>query len=143
MLITFLSILSISYYYKVRNSLIFTLCLWGCLVFFSTEIFSALHVLNQQYVTTFWIISALSTSVYCLWLYRKKKIHYQLTKYDIFNVILILWFILLGIIAFYVVPNNWDSMTYHLARVANWMQNQSVSYYPTNINRQLDLPIFA
>jgi 4-amino-4-deoxy-L-arabinose transferase-like glycosyltransferase len=34
-------------------------------------------------------------------------------------------------------PNNWDSMTYHLARVCHWMANRSVRPYPTNIERQL------
>jgi 4-amino-4-deoxy-L-arabinose transferase-like glycosyltransferase len=30
-------------------------------------------------------------------------------------------------------------MTYHMSRVAHWIQNQSVSHYPTNILRQLYL----
>ena len=34
-------------------------------------------------------------------------------------------------------PNNFDSMTYHLARVAHWAQNGSVAHYPTAIPRQL------
>jgi len=34
-------------------------------------------------------------------------------------------------------PNTWDSMTYHLPRVEHWMQNKTISFYPTNIIRQL------
>lgn len=33
-------------------------------------------------------------------------------------------------------PNNWDSMTYHMARVANWIDHHSVAFYPTGIERQ-------
>ncbi len=40
-------------------------------------------------------------------------------------------------------PNNWDSMTYHMARVMHWSQNQSIAPYPTNILRQIQLSPFA
>lgn len=33
-------------------------------------------------------------------------------------------------------PNNFDAMTYHMARVAHWIQNQNIQYYPTFIPRQ-------
>jgi hypothetical protein len=33
-------------------------------------------------------------------------------------------------------PNNYDSMTYHMARVSHWIQNQNIKYYPTAIPRQ-------
>jgi 4-amino-4-deoxy-L-arabinose transferase-like glycosyltransferase len=37
-------------------------------------------------------------------------------------------------------PNTYDSMTYHLARVAHWIQNGTVAHYPTAILRQLYQP---
>lgn len=36
-------------------------------------------------------------------------------------------------------PNTWDSLTYHLARVAHWINNGSVDYYFTSINRQNEM----
>lgn len=33
-------------------------------------------------------------------------------------------------------PNTWDSMTYHMARVAHWASNHSVAFYPTHVPRQ-------
>lgn len=35
------------------------------------------------------------------------------------------------------VPNNYDSLTYHMPRVMHWLQNQSVAHYPTNNLRQI------
>ncbi len=43
---------------------------------------------------------------------------------------------LLAVVAAAYGPSNWDSMTYHLARVAHWMESRSVGTYPTNIVRQ-------
>jgi len=40
-------------------------------------------------------------------------------------------------------PNNWDSQTYHLARIEHWIQNRSFDFYLTAIVRQLELPSFA
>jgi hypothetical protein len=42
-----------------------------------------------------------------------------------------------------IVPNTWDSMTYHLSRVVYWMQNDSVLQYAGGTERQLAFPINA
>ncbi|MCI9325181.1 MAG: hypothetical protein HFJ00_02870 [Lachnospiraceae bacterium] len=41
------------------------------------------------------------------------------------------------------VPYNWDSMTYHLARIVNWKQNRSVLPYATHIERQVASPVLG
>ena len=40
-------------------------------------------------------------------------------------------------------PNTWDSMTYHLARVEQWLTRGSVRHYPTAIDRQVWQPPLA
>lgn len=40
-------------------------------------------------------------------------------------------------------PNNWDSLNYHLPRVAQWVQNHSVRHFPTNYLPQLEHPPLA
>jgi hypothetical protein len=47
------------------------------------------------------------------------------------------------IVALWAPPNNWDSMTYHMARIAEWYDHGSVAFYPTAIDRQLWQPPFA
>lgn len=44
---------------------------------------------------------------------------------------------LTGAVALISPPNTWDSMTYHMPRVAHWSQAGSVTHYPTHILRQL------
>jgi len=46
---------------------------------------------------------------------------------------------IVGLIAWIAPPNTSDSMTYHMARVMHWIQDQSVADYPTHILRQLYL----
>jgi len=44
----------------------------------------------------------------------------------------------LGDVALQSPTTQWDTLTYHMPRVMHWMQQQSMSHYPTNIRRQLD-----
>lgn len=47
------------------------------------------------------------------------------------------------IIALIYPPNNFDSMTYHMARVAQWIQHGSIDVYPTANDRQTHNPPLA
>lgn len=43
----------------------------------------------------------------------------------------------IGVIAIVAPPNTWDGMSYHMARVAHWIQAQGVGHYPTGFLPQL------
>src|SRR5690242_18911992 len=47
------------------------------------------------------------------------------------------------VIAIVAPPNNWDSTTYHMARVLNWIQQESVNHFPTYNLRQIELNPWA
>lgn len=59
------------------------------------------------------------------------------------------WLLLIGSIlmatlstALFWPPNNWDSMTYHLPRVDQWIQNRSIALFPTgNLRQTLSPPL--
>jgi len=42
-------------------------------------------------------------------------------------------------LGFFVPPNNWDSMSYHLSRVGYWLQNKTLAPYQVQDTRQLYL----
>ncbi|MBE5881071.1 MAG: glycosyltransferase family 39 protein [Lachnospiraceae bacterium] len=60
--------------------------------------------------------------------------------------LLVIGLVLLGVLlvgALFTVPYNYDSMTYHLARIGYWIDHGNVNYYLTNIDRQLYSPVLS
>ena len=51
--------------------------------------------------------------------------------------------LLVGLTALLAAPNTFDSMTYHMSRVAHWAHQGSVAPYPTHIVRQITAPPLA
>ncbi len=52
---------------------------------------------------------------------------------------LVIFFVVSFFLGFFVPPNNWDSMSYHLSRVGYWLQNRTLSPYLVQDTRQLYL----
>jgi len=50
--------------------------------------------------------------------------------------VIVIYATTLLLVGLFATPNNYDSMTYHLARIAHWQQDQSIAFYGTNIPRQ-------
>jgi hypothetical protein len=128
----------------------------------SVEGLSLCQLLSRFPLSVFWILTSFLSAVLYFHLCDKNlstiKTHVcarikRITHYFTQNpftplewfllVSMILILILIGTTAYIAPPNNWDSMTYHMSRVAHWAQNQSVISYPTNIERQIRYQPFA
>lgn len=150
---------------KSRDVFLLTSMIWGCLVVIMVEGLSLFTMLLRQLVFIFWgmvLILALMVFFYLRWRRTGHKIQsfFPLQfpsfsssldkgggKPSILSTVIICLVVFqvltLAMVAYQFVPTNYDSMTYHLARVMHWIQNQSVAPYATNIDRQVQMPPFA
>lgn len=112
---------------------------WHIFLLILVYVLSAIEKLN-----ILWIAGNFFFANLCVWgcLLKTKKIteirklFLNLKFKNIFIIpcimgLIVVWF------ALDTVPYNWDSMTYHLPRLAHWTQNQSVAPYATHIDRQV------
>ena len=149
-----------SYFYQTKKtvglSLILGMLTFSILISFSTELLSYFHLFNRQGLITFWtsitgiLIITHSKKKYSLYVFItdiSKKMKYIFLKTSLFyktiTILLTLLILLIIIQGISYPPNNWDSMTYHLARISHWILNNSVENYPTNITRQIYSPPFS
>jgi hypothetical protein len=141
----------------MRRALLVAALGCGILVVLSTEGLSALHALNRSGIVVFWAVVFVAASA---WLWktgffarglalatRRARAFAQFLRASLPRAILLLALVLfvaaLGLVALHAPPNTFDSLTYHLARVAHWAQNESVAIYPTAISRQYEYPALA
>ena len=128
----------------------------GFMVVVSTELMSAFTVFSYNYVLGFWTIAfATTASITILLLVANHK---KGTLTDLFRSNFYLkhknigpaeGISVIGVFAILVItlvtalvspPNNMDSMSYHMPRVMHWIQNASISHYPTDNVRQISFP---
>jgi 4-amino-4-deoxy-L-arabinose transferase-like glycosyltransferase len=109
-----------------------------------TEFLSLLRWLDFWPVLGAWGIVSLLLLLFLVFGSQKHgdlRLNLQLNSLSRFEFSLLLYLFLIvvviGVIAWVAPPNTWDSMTYHMSRVIHWIQNKSVTFYPTNILRQL------
>lgn len=113
----------------------------GILICFYTLCFNLLSIFDLITFYSLFTIEIILLSVY--FLFRKNAIKplilefaelIQTNKKYLLAILSPSILILMSVVFF--PPNNQDSMTYHLARVIHWIQNQNISYYFTSVDRQ-------
>lgn len=139
-----------------KEVLVISVLLLSAAIVLITEGLSLLHQLDFGGILISWVLISLF-NLGCL--YQKRfnlAMFYQSLKKSIIGALsglqlyekLILSATLIMLVMVFVQgiiypPNNWDSMTYHLARIPNWISHQSVEHYATGSIRQIYQPPFA
>lgn len=122
------------------------LAIWGLSLFLITEGVSLFHQLTAWNVRIIWVF-VLTVAVFIIFLKRIRIQLFCIEQVGIIDIVIfiifVLWILYIGYMAYTIVPNNWDSMIYHLPRIYSWMQYKSVSYFSTTVPRQLISPPFT
>ncbi len=133
------------------KSLVVVPVVWGIAVWLLTEGLSFTHSLTPKAISVFWLISAAALVIVAARFHVVQYIigeiracwrvfHGLAFSYRLLGFIIVAIWLTTLILAVVSPPNNWDSMTYHLPRVMNWIQNGSVEHYATANGRQIVQP---
>ncbi|WP_193193571.1 ArnT family glycosyltransferase [Nostoc sp. MG11] len=132
-----------------RESVILAATYWAVLLTIITESLSYFKLITFGWILGAWGVSCiilisiyfkLNTQKYDI---SENKISQINKKNPIQPLIILLlcniafYIVTIGLIAIIAPPNNWDSMDYHMSRVAHWIQNHSIAHYPTSYTPQL------
>ncbi len=127
--------------------------LWMLFLFALTEGLSVFHGLRFRYLFAAW--GAFDALLFFSFLIQWKRSGLRLRtvwegcrrRWDIrqapyYGILFVIGAAVLGL-SLMTTPYNWDSMTYHLPRIAYWAQNRSAAHYATNCIRQVSSPVLA
>ncbi len=108
----------------------------GVFVSVSVEVLSAAGALSRPAIAIAWCAAA----ALCAWYFFRRVSGIRLPA--VTGAWLPFLVVLPGtlLIALVSPPNNWDSMSYHLARTSHWIANQSTAHFPTNMPSQNVMP---
>jgi hypothetical protein len=128
---------------------------WSYAAALGTEALSLLHAIAFGPLLALWTMAAAALAL-ALWRSRSRwtapeehlgAIRRTLLAWSLEEWILAAVLLLIGsvtlLIALVCPPNNWDSLTYHLPRIEHWIQNHTLDFYRTSIDRQLMMPGLA
>lgn len=151
------------YLYKKRKSIEDTglgsymeaCCLWMLFLFALTEGLSVVYALRFRYLFAAWgLFDALLWALFVVqWRLSGVSVksairegyacgRRTLKETPGYGVLLLFGAAVLAL-SLITTPHNWDSMTYHLPRIAHWAQNRSAAHFATNSIRQVSSPVLG
>ncbi len=120
-------------------------------VLFINEIRSIGNNLTFTGIVVSWIVILLCQIISIYFLIKKSnafndiKDAFKVSKIDLCSINTISALIILIAVFFAIrtVPYNWDSMSYHLSRIAHWTQQRSIAHYASHDISQISDPSLA
>ena len=137
---------------KIEQAYFTSIIIWTFVCYFFTEILSLVHKLDKASLNIGYICFTFITVLMTVYEIKKGKIHSNIFKKVKITsnqmelccmAFFSLFFVFMIGMSILTVPYNWDSMTYHLSRIAHWAQNKSVAHYASNDIRQITSPVLA
>lgn len=111
---------------------------WVLVSYLSAELLSYLNQLAFWPILIFWLFAIFSLLCFC---FMRIKFFPAFSNWGNFApAAWVVCFFGIGtlFLAITATPNNFDGQTYHLPRIEHWIQNGSLTFYPTSIPRQND-----
>lgn len=126
-----------------RESFLMASVIWGVSAVVVAEILSALSRLAQDWLVLSWLI-LLFIALVLLWATRTRRVRLRWLKLmipaesnaKILLVAILAIVLITAVVAWISPPNTWDALTYHMSRVAQWNQNQTLNHFATGIEAQ-------
>lgn len=121
---------------------------WGMVAVLGTELLSLASLVTVEGLAAFWILLVALAGICGLQLRARGawKLEFESAKARLFGE---LWPLTLAcgvvlattaIVAWLAPPSTWDSLNYHLPRIAHWAQLGAVRHYATGIEIQNNMP---
>ncbi|QNL21385.1 glycosyltransferase family 39 protein [Hyphobacterium sp. CCMP332] len=148
----FIALISVFLILKSRNTneypVLESILIVSLSLYLGSELLSAIHFINKTSIKLLWLCIDIFLLVLIFknkyWKDLKIKVNFPKSA---FPYLVIVWIILLYsvtlIIVAYTPPYNWDSMTYHLPRIFQWIQNDSLNHFATTNTRQIYMTPYA
>jgi hypothetical protein len=116
----------------------------GAAMILGTEALGLVGAVTRPVLTVLWLLPTVLSGI---WLMQRRR-HDRLRKFapalaapdSVLLVAMLAAVLLVAIVAWAAPVQTWDSLTYHMSRVAHWAQNASLRPFATGIERQLYMP---
>ncbi|RPI87024.1 MAG: hypothetical protein EHM41_06410 [Chloroflexi bacterium] len=130
-----------------RRLLLASVLLFSTYLVFATELLSLFQGITMLGLAAVWLVPILALAAWIYWKVKSgSKIHLPIWKFPrqpgelilLAGIIVIL--LITATIALIAPPHSWDTINYHMPRVAQWAQNQSLRPFVTGIDVQNSMP---